>query len=84
MLTFNVRTASTILVSVVLLGCAASPTHKPVQDRTPSWMKYQVTGSRITRRTDGRGASQTADSVKSTSPAELVLLPGVTFDPIAR
>jgi hypothetical protein len=81
MFTFNVRTASTILVSVVLLGCAAGPTHKPVQDRTPSWMKYQVTGSRIVRRTDGRGEAKTADSVKSTTPAGFVLLPGVTFDP---
>jgi hypothetical protein len=82
MLTFNVRTASTILVAVVLLGCSTSPAHRPAQDRTPSWMKYEVTGSRIVRRTDGRGAAQTADSVKSTSPGSFVLLPGVTLDPM--
>jgi hypothetical protein len=41
-------------------------------------MKYQVTGSRIARRTDAQGKPMSADFVHSTSTEGLLMLPAVT------
>jgi hypothetical protein len=81
MTTFEfVRAASSLAVALALVGCAANPgVYKPAQDTTPSWMKSQVTGSRIPRRTDGRGKAISADFVRSVSPSEFGTLPGIVF-----
>lgn len=80
------RAAGTVLVVLTFLGgCSSHPatggqtTARAVRDRTPSWMKYQVTGSRIARPVDGHGKPITADMVRSTSREDLSLLPSVTF-----
>lgn len=73
------RATGVLLLSAVLMGCSSTPA--PVQDRTPSWMKYQVSSSRIARRTDAKGRPISADFVHSTTPEGLLLLPAVTVVP---
>lgn len=51
------------------------------RDRTPSWQKYQVSGSRIARRLDANGKPMSADFVQSTTSKGLEMLPGVTMIP---
>lgn len=94
MATFTIARASgALMLSAMLMGCSTAPTTPAststasttstarTQDRTPSWMKYQVSGSRIARRTDGEGNPITADFVRSTSVQELQMLPGVMVMP---
>ena len=50
-------------------------------DRTPSWQKYQVSGSRIARRMDKSGKPISADFVQSTTSEGLQMMPGVTMVP---
>lgn len=83
-----VRVAGAVLVSAtVLMGCSNAPAQKeaPVaqarsatQDRSPKWMKYRTSSSRIARPTDGDGRPISADMVQSTNNANLHMLPGVT------
>jgi hypothetical protein len=94
-----VRVAGALLVAaVVLSGCSSAPAQKetPVaqqarneaksatQDRTPRWMKYRTSGSRIARRTDGNGRPISADMVLSTDSNGLYQLPSVTMQPCAK
>lgn len=81
MKTFNVvRIAGTLLVSATFVGCGTTlGSYRAVQDTTPSWMKYQVTGSRIKRSTNNRGQATSADFVRSTSSRDLALLPSLTI-----
>lgn len=76
------RTSGALVLSAVLMGCSSNPT--PTPDRTPSWMKYQVSGSRIARRTDAKGKPISADFVHSTTPEGLLMLPAVTVTPCNR
>jgi hypothetical protein len=86
-----VRVAGALLVSAaVLTGCSSAPAQKetPVaqaksatQDRTPRWMKYRTSSSRIARPTDGTGRPISADMVQSTDSNGLYQLPSVTMKP---
>jgi hypothetical protein len=86
-----VRVASALLVSAaVLTGCSSAPAQKetPVavakgtaKDRTPPWMKYRTSSSRIARPTDGNGRPISADMVLSTDSNGLYQLPSVTMKP---
>lgn len=62
------------VVLAALCGCAGVPKTPP--DRTPSWMKYQVVGSRIHRNIDVSGQPDSAHYVVSVEAAELRRLPG--------
>ena len=92
-----VRVAGALLVSAaVLTGCSSAPAQKetPVaearsaaqaksvtKDRTPRWMKYRTSSSRIARPTDGNGRPISADMVLSTDSNGLYQLPSVTVKP---
>jgi hypothetical protein len=88
-----VRVVGALLVSAaVLTGCSSAPAQKetPVaqaqgksatNDRTPHWMKYRTSSSRIARPTDGNGRPISADMVKSTDSNGLYQLPSVTMKP---
>lgn len=87
-----VRVAGALVISAaVLTGCSSTPAEKetPVaqqaksatQDRTPHWMKYRTSSSRIARPTDGSGRPISADMVQSTDSNGLYMLPGVTMHP---
>lgn len=94
-----VRASGALILSAILLGCAstsdrqsaATPakadqaTHRTAsRDRTPSWQKYQVSGSRIARRLDANGKPTSADFVQSTTSKGLEMLPGVTMVPCTK
>jgi hypothetical protein len=90
-----VRVAGALLVSAaVLTGCSNAPAQKetPVAqaksatqpDRTPRWMKYKTSSSRIARPTDGSGRPISADMVQSTDSNGLYNLPSVTMQPCAK
>lgn len=51
------------------------------KDRTPHWMKYRTSSSRIARPTDGTGRPISADMVQSTDSNGLYNLPSVTMHP---
>jgi hypothetical protein len=88
-----VRVASALLVSAaVLTGCSSAPAQEetPVAqarnvtpDKTPRWMKYRTSSSRIARPTDGSGRPISADMVQSTDGNGLYKLPSVTMRPCA-
>ena len=63
-----------ILTATVLLGACAGT---PGPDRTPSWMKHHVVGTRIPRVPDAKGDASSADYVLTTTEARLEDLPGV-------
>lgn len=65
------------IAAVVLCGCAGTPSAPP--DRTPSWMKYQVLGSRIHRKVDVSGNPDTAHYVVTVDAGDLLRRPGVTI-----
>jgi len=71
------RLAGFIVVLVAAAGCVGTPSSAP--DRTPSWMKYSVTGSHIRRPVDGKGnpEGQIPVTVVAT-PEDLSNLPSVT------
>lgn len=88
-----------LMLSALLLGCANAPSQPQAdasqaqaapakgaaaKDRTPSWQKYRVSGSRIARTLDANGKPKTADYVQSTTSNGLQMLPGVTMIPCAR
>jgi type IV pilus biogenesis protein CpaD/CtpE len=92
-------TGALILSAIVmasLMGCASAPdrqagakevqaTHRVVnRDRTPSWQKYQVSGSRISRHLDANGKPTSADFVQSTTGKGLEMMPGVTMIPCTK
>jgi len=91
-----VRVVSALLVSAaVLTGCSSAPAQKetPVaesktasatKDRTPRWMKYRTSSSRIARPTDGNGRPISADMVLSTDSNGLYQLPSVTMTPCSK
>ena len=93
-----VRASGAVILSAILMGCASAPsdkpsssrqataqtTHRTLRDRTPSWQKYHVSGSRIARRLDANGNPTSADFVKSTTSEGLQRVPGVTMMPCAR
>lgn len=86
-----VRVAGALLVSAaVLMGCSSAPakqeapvaqTRSAAQDRTPKWLKYRTSSSRIARHTDGNGRPMSADMVQSTDSDSLIMLPSVTMQP---
>jgi hypothetical protein len=86
-----VQVAGALLISAaVLTGCSNAPAKNeaPVaeakgatQDRTPRWMKYRTSSSRIARPTDGDGRPISADMVLSTDSNGLYQLPSVTMRP---
>lgn len=94
-----VRVVGALLVSAaVLTGCSSAPAQKeaPVvaetkapakvgstKDKTPRWMKYKTSSSRIARPTDGSGRPISADMVQSTDSNGLYQLPSVTMKPCA-
>lgn len=64
-------------------GCAASASKTKsasAAERTPSWMKRDVVGSRIPRRIDAGGQPVSSDNVVMTSDEGLQNLPSVTPD----
>ena len=75
----NLKIARLAGVIVVLgaAGCADTPSSTP--DRTPEWMKYAVTGSRIRRPVDRNGYPEGQTPVVNTSPSELHTVPSVTI-----
>jgi hypothetical protein len=89
-----------LILSAFLLGCANAPSQPQsdakqaaaapakraaaTRDRTPSWQKYRVSGSRIARSLDASGKPMTADYVQSTTSSGLQMLPGVTMTPCER
>jgi hypothetical protein len=69
--------AGFIVVLAAASGCAGTPSSPP--DRTPSWMKYSVTGSHIRRPLDENGNPEGQTPVVSTkTPEDLENLPSVT------
>jgi hypothetical protein len=68
-------TAATLL-AISLCACAQTP--DKVTDRTPSWQRYEVLGSRITRRVDASGQPASAHHTVTTSGAEWADLPAVS------
>jgi hypothetical protein len=62
------------LTATVLLGACAGT---PGPDRTPSWMKHHVTGTRIPRVPDANGNASSADYVLTATEQRLEDLPGV-------
>jgi hypothetical protein len=95
-----VRAAGALILSTALLGCASTASRQQSaaeseatreaahrlakQDRTPSWQKYHVSGSRIARRMDASGRPLSADFVKTTTPKGVEMLPGVTMTPCEK
>ncbi|WP_129640950.1 hypothetical protein [Peristeroidobacter agariperforans] len=88
-----------LMLSALLLGCANAPSQRladasqaqaapakraVAKDRTPSWQKYRVSGSRIARTLDANGKPTTADYVQSTTSDGLHMLPAVTMTPCER
>lgn len=88
-----------LILSAFVMGCASAPnqqatatqvketqaTHRTVnRDRTPSWQKYQVSGSRISRHLDANGKPTSADFVQSTTSKGLEMMPAVTMIPCTR
>jgi len=69
------RGAVVIAVAMLSLGCGHAPT-RVVRDTTPSWMKYELTGTRIPRAAGPRGHAESASFVTRTSPSGLLLMPG--------
>lgn len=70
--------AALMLASLASGGCASlMANQKP--DRTPSWMKHYVAGSRIPRRVDHEGQPDTGTYVISISDKQLKGLPGLTL-----
>ena len=77
------RASGVLVLSAILFGCASAPSPQQAataqaesakanqrvvtRDRTPSWQKYQVSGSRISRRLDATGKPMSADFVHSTT-----------------
>jgi PBP1b-binding outer membrane lipoprotein LpoB len=85
-----VRASGALILAAILMGCSSAPTQSTAsaaqaraakQDRSPSWQKYEVTGSRIARRLDKSGKPMSADMVQSTTSQGLSMLPGVTRMP---
>jgi hypothetical protein len=63
-----------VLAATVMLGaCAGTST----PDRTPSWMKHHVLGTRIPRVSDPKGDPSSADYVRTAEGTPLEDLPGV-------
>lgn len=95
-----VRASSVLILSAILFGCANAPDQQSpstaqaepakakqrtvTRDRTPSWQKYQVSGSRISRRLDASGKPTSADFVHSTTSEGLQMLPAVTMIPCTK
>jgi hypothetical protein len=70
-----------ILVAMLAAtGCAGTPSQSKSAsaERTPSWMKHHVVGSRIPRRVDAKGRPVSSDNVVMTSNEGLEDLPSVT------
>lgn len=72
-----VQISGAVIAAFLLAGCASGPT-RPVPDSTPSWMKYEVSGSRIKRRVDANGEPSSASFVTRTNAANLALMPGLS------
>ena len=69
---------SVTLASVGLLSaCAGIPNNA---DRTPSWLKHHVVGTRIPRVPDANGDASSANYVLTTTEAQLEDLPGVYIE----
>ena len=68
------------LAAMLTAGCAGTPSDPSTIDRTPRWMKDQVTGSRIPRPVDRNGNPEgTSGTLVTTSASQLGYLPGVTI-----
>lgn len=94
------RASGVLILSTILFGCASAPdSHQSAttraesaeasqrvvtRDRTPSWQKYRVSGSRIARPVDASGKPVSADFVRSTSSEGLYMMPSVTMTPCAN
>lgn len=75
-----VRIAGMVLVSAAVAACATSGAQRVAKDTTPSWMKYEVTGSRIKRTPGPRGLPEQADFVRSVpSYQDLSLAPALVI-----
>lgn len=95
-----VRASGVLILSAILFGCASAPGPQQAnttqaehakarqrvasRDRTPSWQKYQVSGSRIPRYLDASGRPLSADFVNSTTSEGLHMLPAVTMTPCSK
>jgi hypothetical protein len=71
------KAAGVALGALLACGCANSPSQQP--DRTPSWQRYEVLGSRITRRVDASGQPTAASYTVTTSGAEWARMPAVSL-----
>lgn len=76
-----VQISGGVIAAFLLAGCANGPT-RPVPDSTPSWMTYEVSGSRIKRRVDPNGDAGSASFVTRTNAKNLALMPGVAVKSI--
>ena len=72
------RLAGAVIV-LIAAGCAGAPSGSSTPDRTPEWMKYAVTGSRIRRPLDGNGRPEGQTPVVNTSPSAIDKVPSVTI-----
>lgn len=74
-----IQIAGIAAVAFLLIGCAEQPT-RVVQDATPKWMKYEVTGSRIRRTVGPRGETNSASFVTGVRrQRDLALMPGIVL-----
>lgn len=73
-----IQIAGVAVAAFLLVGCAGEPT-KVARDSTPSWMKQEVTGSRIRLRPGPRGQAASASFVTRVPPRDLALMPGVVI-----
>lgn len=60
-------------------GCASPATSQQIPDRTPSWMKYYVAGSRIARQPDMEGNPSTGTYVITITDQQLSTMPGFSL-----
>ena len=67
--------AATILLVAGISACSQTPAR--TADRTPSWQRYEVLGSRITRRVDASGQAAAASYTVTSSAAEWKDMPQV-------
>lgn len=73
--------AGVAAVAILSQACTSGNPVRPVQDKTPSWLKYEVTGSRIRRPAGVNGQAESASFVTRTNADGLAMLPAISFIP---
>ena len=75
------KAAAVVLLTVGTCACSQTP-RSP--DRTPSWQRYEVVGSRITRRVNSSGQPNSAHTTVTASGADWEDMPQVSVNRRSR